>query len=80
MFLLFFCVQPQIVAKRKAGAKHSKKEMELVSLLVYFTKLSDNENWFCPEEKYLKAYLKQYKDKWHKFPNNISSIYPDFLF
>ena len=80
MFLLFFCVQPQIVAKRKAGAKHSKKEMELVSLLVYFTKLSDNENWFCPEEKYLKAYLKQYKDKWHKFPNNISSIYPDFSF
>ena len=80
MFLLFFCVQPQIVAKRKAGAKHSLKEMELVSLLVYFTKLSKNETYLCPDDRYLKQVLKQEKAKRHKLPNNISSIYPDFFF
>ena len=80
MFLLFFCIQPQIVAKRKAGAKHSLKEMELVSLLVYFTKLSKNETYLCPDDRYLKQVLKQEKAKRHKLPNNISSIYPDFFF
>lgn len=80
MFLLFFCVQPQIVAKRKAGAKHSLKEMELVSLLIYFTGLDKNEHWLCIDDEYLKGYLKPYKNKWHKYPNNISSIYPDFSF
>ena len=57
---------------------HSKKEMELVSLIVYFTRLSINESWFCPEEKYLKAYLKQYKG--YKYPNNISNVYPEFYY
>ena len=78
MFLRFFSAQPYIRAKRKAGANHSKKEMELVSLLVYFTKLSKNESWYCPEEKYLKAYLKQYKG--YKYPNNISNVYPEFYY
>ena len=55
-----------------------KKEMELVSLLVYFTRLSKNESWYCPEEKYLKAYLKQYKG--YKYPNNISNVYPEFYY
>ena len=78
MFLRFFSTQPYIRAKRKAGANYSKKEMELVSLLVYFTKQSKNESWFCPEEKYLKAYLKQYKG--YKYPNNISNVYPEFYY
>ena len=78
MFLRFFSTQPYIRDKRKAGANHSKKEMELVSLLVYFTKLSKNESWYCPEEKYLKAYLKQYKG--YKYPNNISNVYPEFYY
>ena len=78
MFLRFFSTQSYIRDKRKAGAKHSKKEMELVSLLVYFTKLSKNESWYCPEEKYLKAYLKQYKG--YKYPNNISNVYPEFYY
>ena len=78
MFLRFFSAQPYIRAKRKAGANHSKKEMELVSLLVYFTELSDNESWFCPGEKYLKSFLSQYKD--HKYPNNISNVYPEFYY
>ena len=78
MFLRFFSTQSYIRDKRKAGANHSKKEMELVSLLVYFTKLSKNESWYCPEEKYLKAYLKQYKG--YKYPNNISNVYPEFYY
>ena len=78
MFLRFFSTQSYIRDKRKAGAKHSKKEMELVSLLVYFTRLSKNESWYCPEEKYLKAYLKQYKG--YKYPNNISNVYPEFYY
>ena len=78
MFLRFFSTQSYIKDKRKAGANHSKKEMELVSLLVYFTKLSKNESWYCPEEKYLKAYLKQYKG--YKYPNNISNVYPEFYY
>lgn len=78
MFLRFFSTQSYIRDKRKAGANHSKKEMELVSILVYFTRLSKNESWFCPEEKYLKAYLKQYKG--YKYPNNISNVYPEFYY
>ena len=30
------------------------------------------------EEKYLKAYLKQYKG--YKYPNNISNVYPEFYY
>ena len=78
MFLRFFSTQPYLRNKRKKGANHSNKEKELVSLLVYFTELSDNESWFCPGEKYLKSFLSQYKD--HKYPNNISSIYPEFYY
>lgn len=76
MFLYFLSSQPQVRAKRKKGANHSLKEMELVSLLVYFTKLSREAGWYCPEEKYLKSFLKQYKN--YKYPNNISNIYPEF--
>lgn len=76
MFLRFFSSQPQIRAKRRKGANHSLKEMELVSLLIYFTKISREEGWYCPKEKYLKSFLKQYKN--YKYPNNISRVYPDF--
>lgn len=77
MFLHFLSSQPQVRAKRRAGANHSLKEMELVSLLIYFTELSDNPNWYCPEEKYLKVILKQYNN--YKYPNNVSCIYPEFI-
>lgn len=40
MLLTFFNTQQQIRAKRRAGANHSIKEMELVSRLVYFIRLS----------------------------------------
>ena len=77
MLLTFFNTQQQIRAKRRTGANHSIKEMELVSRLVYFIKLSRNkETWTDIENETLKAFLKQYKD--YKYPHNISNIYPEF--
>ena len=61
MFLQLFNKQKSIVDKRKKGAKHSVKELELVSRLVYFTKLSTNKKLLDIESQTLKAYLKQYK-------------------
>lgn len=77
MLLTFFNTQQQIRAKRRTGANHSIKEMELVSRLVYFIKLSRNkETWTDIENETLKAFLKQYKD--YKYPHNISNVYPEF--
>lgn len=76
MLLTFFNTQPQIRDIRKKGAKHSKKEMELVSRLVYFTKLSIKDSWNDIENETLKGYLKQYEN--YKYPNNISKVYPEF--
>lgn len=76
MLLNFFDTQSQICSQRRAGVKHTMKEMELVSKLVYFTGLSTNKNWNDVECEYLKAFMKQYKD--HKYPNNSSSVYPEF--
>ena len=76
MLLCFFNMQPQIRNKRKAGTKHSLKEMELVSFLIYFTRISTNEKWLDIENEYLKAYLKQYKD--YNYPNNTNNVYPEF--
>ena len=78
MFLNFFDMQSQICSKRRTGVKHTKIEMDLVSKLVYFTGLSIKEDWNDIESEYLKAFLKQYKD--YKYPNNTSSIYPEFTF
>lgn len=76
MLLSFFDTQSQICSHRRIGVKHTMKEMELVSKLVYFTGLSTNKNWNDIECEYLKAFMKQYKD--HKYPNNSSSVYPEF--
>lgn len=76
ILLDFFDTQDQIRNKRKKGAKHSLKEMDLVSQLVYFSNLSTNKSWTEPENETLKAFLKQYKD--YKYVNNVSSIYPEF--
>ena len=77
MLLTFFNTQQQIRAKRRTGANHSIKEMDLVSRLVYFIRLSKKkETWTDIENETLKAFLKQYKD--YKYPHNISSIYPEF--
>lgn len=76
ILLNFFDTQEQIRNKRKEGANHSLKEMELVSLLVYFSRLSDNKSWTDIVNETLKGFLRQYKD--YKYPNNVSSIYPEF--
>ena len=76
MLLCFFNMQPQIRNKRKAGTKHSLKEMELVSFLIYFTRISTNDKWLDIENEYLKAYLKQYQD--YNYPNNTNNVYPEF--
>ena len=76
ILLSFFDTQEHIINMRKKGAKHSLKEMDLVSKLVHFSNLSKAESWEYSENETLKAFLKQYKD--FKYPNNISSIYPEF--
>ena len=77
ILLGFFNTQEQVRNKRRKDAKHSLKEMEIVSLLVYFSRLSVNDSWTDIENDTLKGYLGgKYKD--YKYPNNISSIYPEF--
>lgn len=77
MILTFLDSQKQVREARKAGSNHSKKEMELVSRLIYFTKLSTNDNWKYPEDNYLKAFLKQYKNQ--DLTHRISNIYPFYI-
>ena len=76
MLLSFFDTQSQICSQRRTDVKHTMREMELVSKLVYLTGLSTNKDWNDIENEYLKAFLKQYKD--YKYPNNTSSVYPEF--
>lgn len=76
MLLSFFDTQSQICSQRRTGVKHTMREMELVSKLVYLTGLSTNKDWNDIENEYLKAFLRQYKD--YKYPNNTSSVYPEF--
>lgn len=77
ILLTFFDTQDNIRQKRKKGANFSTKEMDLVGKLVYFSGLSTNESWMDVENETLKAFLKQYKD--YQYPNNISSVYPEFV-
>ena len=77
ILLTFFDTQDHIRQKRKKGANFSAKEMDLVGKLVYFSGLSTNESWIDVENETLKAFLKQYKD--YQYPNNISSVYPEFV-
>lgn len=76
MFLKLFDRQKSIIDKRKKGAKHSVKELELVSQLVYFTKLSTNKKLLDIESQTLKAYLKQYKSL--NLSLRRSNIYTNF--
>lgn len=76
ILLGFFDTQEHIKSKRKKGANYSIKEMDLVSQLIYFSNLSDNDCWIDIENETLKAFLKQYKD--YEYPNNVSNVYPEF--
>lgn len=77
ILLSFFDTQDYIKQKRKKGANYSTKEMDLVSKLIYFAGISTNKCWTDIENETLKAFLKQYKN--FKYPNNISSVYPEFV-
>lgn len=77
ILLRFFDTQQQVRAKRKKGANHSFKETDLVCQLIHFTKLSINKRWLELENETLKAFLKQYRS--YEYPNNVSSVYPEFL-
>lgn len=76
MFLEFFDTHSTVCALRGEGVKHTKMEMDLVSRLVYVMGLSSNKNWNDIESGYLKSFLRQYKN--YKYPDNISSSYPEF--
>ena len=76
ILLDFFNTQEHIKSKRKKGANHSLKEMEIVSRLVYFAELSYNKSWMDIENETLKGFLNRYKD--YEYPNNVSSVYPEF--
>lgn len=73
MFLTFFDTDKNIKDMRKKNTLHSKKEKELVSLLIYFTKLSNTQSWLDAESDTLKAFLHQYK---YKDIKSTSNIYP----
>lgn len=77
MFFSFFGTQKQIKEKRKTATNPSKKEMDLVSQLIYFVGLSKSSSFNDIECDTLKAFMKQYKN--YEYPNNISSIYPEFI-
>lgn len=77
IFFCFFDFQPQVRAKRKKGAHHSLREAELVCQLIYFMRVSYDEDWAVAGNDLLKSFLRQYKD--YKYPRNHNSVYPDFL-
>ena len=76
IILDFFDTQNHIKTKRRKGANHSLKEIDLVSRLIYFSNLSKSKSWTVAESETLKAFLRQYKN--YQYPNNISSVYPEF--
>lgn len=77
IFLNFFDTVESIRNKRKEGAKHSLKEMDIASRLVYLTKLSTNKNLLDIECQTLKAYIKQYKNL--DLAYKESNIYDNFI-
>ena len=57
----FFEKYPQFSNKRKTGNATTKSTLKLISKLIYFVKLTDNEEYNCDDEN-LKAILKQYRN------------------
>lgn len=74
LLMTIFDQLPQVRARRKKGAKHSRKETDLICKLIYFTGISRKKSWLQPENDNLKAYLRQYTHDTDTF----SSIYPTF--
>lgn len=74
MFLNFFDMQPNIVAKRRKGANYSTKEKDLVCQLIAFTRISTKDCWKRTDNDTLKSFLRQYKNL--DVTRTINSIYP----
>lgn len=74
MFLNFFDMQPNIVAKRRKGANYSTKEKDLVCQLIVFTKISAKDCWKRTDNATLKSFLRQYKNL--DVIRTINSVYP----
>lgn len=74
LILTIFDCQPQVREKRRKGAKHSQKEIDLVCKLIYFTCISREKSWLQSENDNLKAYLRQYT----RDTGTFNSIYPAF--
>lgn len=74
MLFNFFDMQSQVVAKRRKGASSSTKEKELISRLIYYTRISKNENLLDIENDTLKGYLSQYKN--NSIDGVVNRIYP----
>ena len=71
MLRYFFEQYPQFANKRKAGNATTKSILRLLSKLVYFVKLTDNEDYDYTDDN-LKAILKQYRN--YKL-NTVNRIY-----
>lgn len=76
MFQRVFFTLPQVRAKRRAGAKSSNKEKELIGRMIYFSQLSTSTNWLYAVNDILPAYIRQEAKKYH-FARK-SSVYPEF--
>lgn len=71
MFRYFFEQYPQFSNKRKTGYTTTKSTLKLISKLIYFTKITDNEGYNCDDDN-LKAIIKQYR---HYKIDTINCIY-----
>lgn len=69
--LLRFMGSLRYVWGEEKAVKHTKKELELTSRLIYFTGLSKNKNFCDIESDTLKGYLSRKKEI-----NEVSNIYP----
>lgn len=61
MIRYFFEHYPQFTNKRKSGNATTKSTLKLISKLIYFVKLTDNEDYNYDDDN-LKAILKQYRN------------------
>lgn len=71
MLRYFFEQYPQFANKRKTGNAITKSTLKFISKLIYFVKLTDNEDYNYDDEN-LRATLKQYRN--YKI-NTINRIY-----
>ena len=70
LILYFFELNPQYKGRASKGSGISLNKNILISNLIYYTHLSNNQN-FLNDDETLKGFLKQYKDKRVRAHSNI---------